>query len=99
MATYQGRLFATTLPSGKVWSLSAGSLLTRDRELAPGWHEILAERRDSKLRLTVDDELVAEADVPELSLKTEGLELKVGEGPRGRFPGRIMNVWFERKLE
>lgn len=99
MATYQGRLFATTLPSGKVWSMSAGSLLTHDRELGSGWHEILAERQGQKLRLTVDDELVAETETPELSLETKGLELKVGEGPRGRFPGRLMNVWFERTLE
>lgn len=95
MATYQGRLFVTTLPSGKVWSLSAGSLLTHDRELGPGWHEILAERSGSKLRLTVDDELVAEAETPELSLETRGLELKIGEGPRGCFPGRLKSVWWE----
>lgn len=97
MATYQGRLFATTLPSGKIWSMSAGTLVTHDKELSAGWHDIVAERRAGKLRLTVDGKLVAEADTPEMSLTTEGLDLKIGEGPRGRFPGRLKNVSFEKK--
>ena len=97
MATYQGRLFATTLPSGKVWSMSAGSLVTHDRELASGWHDVVAERRGRKLLLTVDGQKVAEAETPETSLATEGLRLTIGEGPRGRFPGRLKNVRFESR--
>lgn len=95
MGTWQGRLFTTTLPSGKVWSMSAGSLVTHDRELPAGWHDIAAERRGRKLFLSVDGEQVAEAETPETSLATEGLELKIGEGPRGRFPGRLKNVSLE----
>jgi len=98
MATHQGRLFTTTLPSGKVWSMSAGSLVTHDRELSAGWHDVVAERRSRKLLLSVDGQLVAETDAPETSLATEGLELKIGDGPRGRFPGRLKNVWFEPGL-
>jgi len=96
MATFQGRLFSTTLPSGNVWSMSAGALVTDDRELAPGWHDVVAQRKSGQLRIFVDGRKVAEADAPPLSLKTAGLELKLGDGPRGRFVGQIRNAWFER---
>lgn len=95
MGTWKGRLFTTTLPSGKVWSMSAGSLVTYDRELSGGWHDVVAERRGGRLLLSVDGEQVAEAESPEMSLTTEGLELKIGAGPRGRFPGRLRNVSLE----
>lgn len=95
MATYQGRLFATTLPSGKVWSMSAGSLATLDRELEPGWHDVAARRTAGKLHLFVDGRPVAEADGAGLDLETAGLELKVGDGPRGRFVGAIKDAWFD----
>ncbi len=95
MATYQGRLFATTLPSGKVWSMSAGSLATFDRELAPGWHDVAARRTAGKLQLFVDGRRVAEAEGADLDLETAGLELRVGDGPRGRFVGAIRDAWFD----
>jgi hypothetical protein len=97
MATYQGRLFVTTLPSGKVWSMSSGAMVTDDRELGSGWHDIVAERSNGKLRLLVDGKLAAEAEAADLNLATENVSLKVGEGPRGRFPGEMKNVWFKRK--
>lgn len=95
MATFQGRLFATTLPSGHIWSMSAGSLATHDHELADGWHDIVAQRKDGRLRLFLDGKLVAEADAAGLDLKTAGRALTVGEGPRGQFAGRIRNVWYD----
>ncbi len=95
MATIQGRLFATTLPSGKVWSMSAGSLATDDHELKPGWHDVAAQRVSGKLRLFVDGRLAAESDGAGLDLATDGLELRVGDGPRGRFVGAMKNAWFD----
>lgn len=95
MATYQGRLFATTLPSGKVWSMSAGSLATVDRELGPGWHVVIAQRTGGKLRLFVDGRPAAEAEGAAFDLETAGLQLSVGEGPRGRFVGEIKDAWFD----
>jgi len=95
MATYQGRLFTTTLPSGKVWSMSAGSLATVDRELGPGWHDVAAQRAGGQLRLFVDGRLAAEANGAALDLETAGLQLSVGDGPRGRFVGMIKDAWFD----
>jgi hypothetical protein len=100
MATYQGRLFSTTLPSGRIWSMAAGHLVTHDHELPPGWHDVVAQRAAGKLRLFVDGKLVAEtaeAEGAQLDLATEGLELQIGNGPRGRFVGQMKNVWFDLK--
>ena len=99
MATFQGRLFATTLPSGKVWSMAAGKMVTDDRELSPGWHDIVAQRKAGKLRLFVDGALAAESDDDDLHLNTQGLELRIGEGPRGRFVGQLRDVWLDMDSE
>ncbi|HVJ84285.1 MAG TPA: hypothetical protein VM452_01510 [Caulifigura sp.] len=99
MATFQGRLFATTLPSGHIWSMSAGSLATHDHELGDGWHDIVAQRKEGRLRLFVDGKLVAEADAASFDLKTAGHSMTIGEGPRGQFHGRIRNVWYDGPLE
>jgi len=95
MATYQGRMFVTTLPSGEVWSMSAGSLATHDHEVSPGWHDVVAQRASGKLRLFLDGRLVAQAEDGGLDLATEGRELRIGDGPRGRFVGSMKNAWFE----
>lgn len=95
MATYQGRLFTTTLPSGKVWSMSAGSLATVDHELSLGWHDVAAQRTGDKLRLFIDGRLAAEAAGAALDLDTAGLRLSVGDGPRGRFVGTVKDAWFD----
>lgn len=95
MATYRGRLFATTLPSGKVWSMSAGSCVTDDRELSPGWHDVVTQRAAGRLRLFVDGRLTAESEAGALKLETGAQELQVGDGPRGRFAGQIKNLWME----
>jgi len=99
MGTFQGQLFATTLPSGKVWSMTAGTLVTHDHALSAGWHDVVAQRKSGSLRLFVDGRLVAEAKTAPLELKTAGLELKVGSGPRGTFHGKIRNVWFDSNLK
>lgn len=95
MATYQGRMFVTTLPSGEVWSMSAGRLVTHDHELSPGWHDVVAQRASGALRLFLDGRLVSQADDADLDLATEGQELTIGNGPRGRFVGSMKNAWFE----
>lgn len=95
MATYQGRMFVTTLPSGEVWSMSAGSLATHDQEVSPGWHNVVAQRSSGQLRLFLDGRLVAQADDEGLDLATQGLDLTFGDGPRGRFTGTMKDVWFE----
>lgn len=95
MATFQGRLFATTLPSGKIWSMSAGRMVTHDRELGSGWQHVVAQRIAGQLRLFVNGKLVAQGEDGALDLATAGLELQIGNGPRGKFSGAMKDVWFD----
>jgi len=97
MATYRGRLFCTTLPSGKIWSMAAGACVTDDHALPPGWRYVVAQRHGPRLRLFVDQKLVVESApfATDLVPSTRGLKLTVGNGPRGPFQGRLRDVWFD----
>ena len=44
MAVYQGRLFAGTLPSGRVCAMEAGTVATWDHAFPPGWRHVAAVR-------------------------------------------------------
>jgi hypothetical protein len=59
MAVFQGKLFAGTLPSGRVWSFEAGRMATSDHPLPTGWHHLAAVREGNHLRLYVDGNLAA----------------------------------------
>ncbi len=97
MASFQGRLFSTTLPSGHIWSMSTGGCVTYDRELEAGWQSVVAERAGNRLRLYVNNQPAAESAPFEagLSLETNGITLRIGDGPRGRFVGQLRDVWFD----
>jgi hypothetical protein len=78
--------------------MSAGACVTHDRELTPGWRQVVAQRAGDRLRMFVDDRLVAESApfAPALSPSTRGVTLKIGDGPRGPFRGRLREVWIEQ---
>ncbi len=97
MAAYQGRLFSTTLPSGKIWSMSTGGCVTYDRELELGWQTVVAERAGNRLRLYVNNQLVAESAAFDaaFALETNGTQLQIGNGPRGRYVGQLRDVWLD----
>ena len=85
MAQYQGRLFCSTLPSGRVHSLEAGPCVTHDRELAPGWQHVAAVKHGGVLRLYVDGKPVAESaefDPAKFDLTTDEPLLHRGRGRR-----------------
>jgi hypothetical protein len=99
MAEYQGRLFATTLPSGHVWSLRAGATVSWDHELPSGWRHIAAQREGDTLRLWVDGEKVAESRRPgaeRFNLSHAG-PWKIGAGPGDFFNGGLADVRYYRR--
>jgi len=99
MAQYAGRLFATTIPSGHVWSMRAGACVTWDTEFPPGWRHVAAQRQGDALRLFVDGTLVAESTVEGAA----GLDVDsaepwiVGGGGGGYFHGGIADVRIDRR--
>jgi hypothetical protein len=96
MAAYRGKLFCTTLPSGKIWSMSTGACVTHDRELDAEWHSVLAERKQGSLTVSVDHKVIGQTTVDaKLALPTKSLTLRVGSGPRGPFVGQLKDVWID----
>jgi hypothetical protein len=99
MAQYQGKLFCSTLPSGRVHSLEAGPCVTHDRELAAGWRHVAAVKRGGLLQLHVDGKLVAESarfDPAKYDLTTEG-PLSIGAGAGDFFRGALADVRLYRR--
>ncbi|MFO0917306.1 MAG: LamG domain-containing protein [Planctomycetaceae bacterium] len=99
MAQFRGKLFATTLPSGHVWSMEAGRCVTWDQEFPPGWHHVAAQRQGDRLRLFVDGQLAAETVAPRagaLDLVTSA-PWRIGAGSGDHFNGSLADVQFYRR--
>lgn len=99
MAQYRGRLFCSTLPSGRIHSLEAGPCVTWDRPLSPGWRHIAAMKHGGFLKLYVEGKMVAESakfDEKTLDLTTEA-PLRVGTGSGDFFRGALFDVRLYRK--
>ncbi len=99
MAQFRGKLFATTLPSGRVWSMEAGQCVTWDKEFPAGWHHVAAQRRGNRLRLFVDGESVAETTSPRaapLNLATSE-PWQIGAGSGDFFHGSLADVQVYRR--
>jgi hypothetical protein len=94
MAEFQGRLFCGTLPSGKLWSTQAGTAVTYDHELQPGWRRLAAVRNGDRLKLYVDGKPVASS--PPFAAQyydlTINAPLKIGFGPHDYFKGKLRDV-------
>jgi len=94
MAQHGGRLFCSTLPSGRVYSLTAGACVTHDRELPAGWQHVAAVRRGGVLRLYVGGKLATESvrfDPARFDL-TNGESLVIGAGAGANYRGAIRDV-------
>ncbi len=98
MAQFQGKLFATTLPSGHVWSMETGASVTWDREFSGGWHHVAAQRSNDRLRLFVDGEPIAESPLPtaKLNLSNE-MPWRIGAGSGDFFNGSMADVRVDRR--
>lgn len=99
MAQHQGKLFATTLPSGHVWSLQTGACVTLDEEFPPGWHHVAAQRQGDTLRLFIDGQAVAESAAGKASsLNLDGnAPWQIGAGSGDYFHGSISDVQIFRR--
>lgn len=98
MAQFQGQLFATTLPSGHVWSMQTGAGVSWDHEFPSGWHHVVAQRTDDRLKLFVDGKQVAESPLTQgarLDL-TSGQPWRIGAGSGDFFHGSLAELRVER---
>ncbi|MBS0263071.1 MAG: LamG domain-containing protein [Planctomycetes bacterium] len=99
MAQFQGQLFATTLPSGHVWSLQTGAAVTWDEPFPAGRAHIAAQRQGDTLRLFVNGKRVAESQAGHAS--TLNLDIdhpwKIGAGSGDSFRGELGEVQVYKK--
>jgi len=93
-AVYNGKLFCGALPSGHVMSLEAGKSATYDRTLSPGWHHLVAVKRQGRLQLYIDGKQRAQStefNPAKYELSTDG-PLKIGFGQHDYFNGRMKDL-------
>jgi hypothetical protein len=94
MAEFDGRVYCSTLPSGRVYSQAIGQSAMWQQEFPSGWHHVAAVRAKSQLLLYVDGRQVArspEFPASEFDL-TQALPLQIGNGPNDSFCGRLADV-------
>ena len=99
MAEYDGQVFCSTLPSGKVYSWRSGRVAMADRRFPAGWHHVIAVRSGCSLRIYVDGKLSAEESgfkADDFNLSTDQ-PLKIGFGPNDYFKGRLADVRVYRR--
>jgi hypothetical protein len=94
LAVFAGELYCGVFPSGRVHSLRMGSVATHDRALGGGWRHVAGVRRPGQTALYVDGALVGERfDGAGGGPSTwPDRDLLIGNGPRGRFGGRLADV-------
>ena len=99
MAEYQGQLFCSTLPSGRVHACEVGKLATWDYEFPTGWHHVAAVKSGGKLILFVDGKLKSSSTdfSPEDFDLSNDQPLRIGSGPNDFFNGRLRDVRLYRR--
>lgn len=94
MAEHRGQLFCSTLPSGRVHSIEIGKSVGWEESFPDGWHHVVAERQDGKLKLIVDGRPVAESadrESKEIDLTIQA-PFMIGRGMNDSFCGRMSDV-------
>ena len=90
-AVYKGRLFAGTLPSGKVKSTMIGEAISYDRSLPKGWSHITAVRKGQSLKLFINGEEVASHQSRKKLDFTNTSRLVIGRGETDSYNGKLVD--------
>lgn len=98
MAIHDGRLYAGTLPGGRVFSFEAGKMATWDKRFPGGWHHVAAVREHRLLKLYVDGVLRAcsTSFYPGDFDLNNGCPLSIGFGADTHFAGLMSDVRLYR---
>jgi hypothetical protein len=94
MAEHEGKLFCSTLPSGKVFAFEAGRNVMWGNSLSPGWHHVAAVKSSDRLTLYVDGQRVAQSaafDRAQFNLDAAS-PLRIGSGANDFFRGRLADL-------
>lgn len=93
LAEHQGRVYASTLPSGAIHSFAAGCQTQWGHSLPSGWHHVAAVKTSRTLALYLDGNPVAraESDLSDYDLAGEAA-LRIGSGQNGPFRGKLRDL-------
>lgn len=96
---FQGRLLATTLPSGHIYAMEAGKCVTYDHELPSGWQHVTAVRDRDRLRIYVNGKQVAQSGpvVSSTFNLSNDKPLLIGAGAGDYFNGSLRDVRLYRR--
>jgi hypothetical protein len=101
MAEHDGRVYCSTLPSGKIYSIGVGYQLAYSPTLGSQWHHVVACRSTDELLLFVDGALVKKlknAEIAKLQLTSQA-SWKIGTGINGPFNGKLLDArWYNRAV-
>jgi len=100
MAEFDGRVFTSTLPSGRVYSYQAGASLMDAHAFPAGWHHVTAIKQSNRLSLFVDGRLIASStfNPSDYDLSSQA-PLTIGFGQNDFFCGRMCEIrLYERAL-
>jgi hypothetical protein len=101
MAEHNGKVFCSTLPSGKIFSTSAGYNVMSSSALPDGWHHIAAVRTEKHLILYIDGKESVRTDLPRgFSIDMpSNIPVRIGFGSNDFFSGRMADLKiYNRRL-
>ena len=94
MAEHDGKLFCSTLPSGKIYSWRAGRVAMAGKAFPARWHHVAAVRSSGSIKLFVDGILASTQsgfDAADYDLSVDH-SLRIGFGPNDYFNGKLSEV-------
>ena len=94
MAEHDGKVFCSTLPSGKIFSYEAGKSVAMPGSLKEGWQHVTAVKTKQELKLYVNGEIVNQTSIPDsvkFNLDSE-VPFKIGFGANDYFSGRAREL-------
>ncbi|MEX0882727.1 MAG: LamG domain-containing protein, partial [Cyclobacteriaceae bacterium] len=100
MAENNGKLYCSTLPSGKIFGFEMGQNVMSPTPLKPGWHHIAAVRSASRLHLYINGIKMAESVTERAFDLNQKVPLRIGFGANSYFKGKMADLRiYQRSLE
>jgi hypothetical protein len=102
MAEFDGRVFCSTLPSGRIYSYQAGASVMSGSAVPAGWRHVAAVKQSDRLQLYLDGKQIVRSmplDATQFDLHVDQ-PLQIGFGQNDYFLGRMRDVRiYGRSLE
>ncbi|WP_158856468.1 LamG domain-containing protein [Lunatibacter salilacus] len=102
MAENNGKLYCSTLPSGKIYGFELGRNVLSPTPLKNGWQHITAVKSENQLALYINGEKVAQSDSFEggaFDLNAR-VPLRIGFGANSHFKGKMSDLrLYQRSLD